>query len=236
MRIHSTRPRHRTGTPAALRLPRVLRAECMTMTLQGGAMKKVGILPGVFLVALLLSGLGPFGLAGLAPSSARAESAGEGARSVAPSRAETPGDVAGAPATLTLPGAEAAAPLGASGTGASPPNQTLAGSCTFTALLNDNSTSGNERAPTLRNRFGRSVYLIKASELAANGLTSGSAVTGIGWNYQTAQNVTASTPLIVYLQNTSDVTNTKSTTWATAITGMTVVHNAATTLPSPAGA
>src|SRR5436190_21921248 len=99
MRIHSTRPRHRTGTPAALRLPRVLRAECMTMTLQGGAMKKVGILPGVFLVALLLSGLEPFGVAGLAPGSARAE-AMEAARSAVPSRAEAPRDVAGAPATL----------------------------------------------------------------------------------------------------------------------------------------
>ncbi len=115
------------------------------------------------------------------------------------------------------------------------PNQIEAGGCTFTVLPNDNSTSGNERAPTLRNRFGRSIYLITASELAANGLVSGSIPTGIGWNYQTAQGLTGSGPLIVYLQNTSDVTNNKSTTWSTAITGMTIVHNATTTLPSAAG-
>jgi hypothetical protein len=30
----------------------------------------------------------------------------------------------------------------------------------------------------LRNRFGRSVYLITASELAANGLVSGSSILG----------------------------------------------------------
>src|SRR5262245_32593534 len=100
------------------------------------------------------------------------------------------------------------------------PDQATATSCTFTVLPNDNSTSGNERCPMLRNRFGRSIYLITAAELAANGLVSGSAITGIGWNYQTAQGVSAATPLIVYLQNTADVTNTKSTTWATAITGM----------------
>src|SRR5439155_18534881 len=47
--------------------------------------------------------------------------------------------------------------------------------------------------------------------------------------------LSASPPLIISLRNTSDVTNTKSTTWATAITGMAVVHNATTTLPSPAG-
>ena len=130
------------------------------------------------------------------------------------------------PATLTLlPGSNAT----------TQPSIAPPGSCTFTVLPNDNSTSGNERCPTLRNRFGRSVYLITASELAANGLVAGSAITGIGWNYQTGQGLSGSGPLIVYLQNTSDGTNLKSTTWATAITGMTVVHNASTTLPSPAG-
>src|SRR5437773_620096 len=128
MRINGKRPRPHMGMPAAHPSPRVPRSEFMSMTLEGGAMKKVAILPGVFLAALLFSGPG-----------------------------------------VPAAGASTAAP------------------------------------------------------------------TAIGWNYQTAQGVTGSTPLIIYLQNTSDVTNTKSTTWATAITGMTVVHNATTTLPSPAG-
>jgi len=112
-------------------------------------------------------------------------------------------------------------------------NSPLVG-CTSTVLLNDGSTSGNARAPQTRNVFERSVYLIKATELAAAGYTSGSSPTTIGWNYQTG-GTAGSAPLVVYMQNTADTTNTKSTTWATAITGMTVVHNATTALPAAAG-
>ena len=153
-----------------------------------------------------------------------------------PRREVAPGDFA--PTSVPLPfGTAGPASLSPySATGAIPqPDIAPPGSCTFTALPQDNSTSGNERCPMLRNRFGRSVYLITAGELAANGLTSGSSITGIGWNYQTGQGLSGSGPLIVYLQNTSDATNLKSTTWATAIAPMTVVHNASTLLPSPAG-
>jgi Carboxypeptidase regulatory-like domain/Domain of unknown function (DUF4214) len=107
-------------------------------------------------------------------------------------------------------------------------------SCPAVVLPNDNSTSANARAPQTRNRFERSVYLIKATELAAAGFTAGTMPTTIGWNYQTG-GVAGSAPLIIYMQNTADVTNTKSTTWATAITGMTTVHNATTALPAAAG-
>src|SRR5690349_13349910 len=106
----------------------------------------------------------------------------------------------------------------------------LVGTCALTVLANDGWTSGNARAPQTRNAFERSVYLIKATELAAAGFTSGSSPTAIGWNYQTG-GTAGSAPLIVYIQNTADTTNTKSTTWATAITGMTIVHNATTSLP-----
>ena len=82
---------------------------------------------------------------------------------------------------------------------------------TVTALVNDNSTSANARAPQTEFRFERSVYLIKASELAANGFTSGTSPTTIGWNYQTAPGLSGSAPLKVYLQNTTDTTNLKST-------------------------
>ena len=85
-------------------------------------------------------------------------------------------------------------------------------------------------------RFSRSVYLITAAELAANGFASGQMPTSIGWNYQTAPGTGGSAPLIIYMENTADTTNTKSTTWATAITGMTMVHNNATTaLPGVVG-
>ena len=42
----------------------------------------------------------------------------------------------------------------------------------------------------------------------------------IGWNYQTAPGVAGSAPLTIYLQNTTDTTNTKSNTWTNAIAGM----------------
>ena len=114
-------------------------------------------------------------------------------------------------------------------------NAAPAAGCAVAVLLNNNSTSGNERAPTLKNRFGRSVYLITAAELAAKGFPSGKSPTTIGWNYQTGNGLSGSGPLVVYLENTLDTANNKSTNWATAITGMTIVHNATTTLPSAAG-
>ena len=86
-----------------------------------------------------------------------------------------------------------------------------------------------------RHRFERSIYLITATELAAAGYTSGSSPTTIGWNYLQGPTVAGSAPLIVYMQNTADTTNTKSTTWATAIATMTTVHNATTALPAAAG-
>ncbi len=94
-----------------------------------------------------------------------------------------------------------------------------------TVLPNDGSTSGNCRAPSNRYSRGRIVYLIKASEMAAAGFTSGTQVGQIGWTYQAAPGNVASAPLLVYLQNTTDVTNTKSTTWSTAIAPMTIASN-----------
>ena len=117
---------------------------------------------------------------------------------------------------------------------ASTESVTVAG-CALTALPNDGSTSGNERAPNLRNRFGRAVYLILASELSAAGIAPGTAISGIGWSFQIAPGLSGSGPLIVCLQNTSDTTNSKSTTWATAIGSMTVAHNATTTISNVTG-
>lgn len=103
--------------------------------------------------------------------------------------------------------------------------------CPITVLPSNGTTSGNERAPNSNFLFGRAVYLITAAELAASGLASGASPGAIGWHYATAPGVSASGNLTVYLENTSDATNTKSDTWATAIAGMTVVHSAPTSLP-----
>jgi len=100
-----------------------------------------------------------------------------------------------------------------------------------TVLRADGSTSGNERAPNANFLYGRAVYLVTAAEAQANGLTNGTTPGSIGWRYTAGPGVTANGTLVVYLQNTSDTNNTKSTIWASAIAGMTVVHNAPTTLP-----
>lgn len=107
--------------------------------------------------------------------------------------------------------------------------------CPVTALTADGSTSGNARCPMVRYRKAQSVYLITAAELSAAGLASGQSIGQISWNYTTAPGLAGSGSLIVYLENTSDVLNNKSTTWSTAISGMTVAHNATTLLPNVTG-
>jgi hypothetical protein len=91
------------------------------------------------------------------------------------------------------------------------------------------------RCPMTTTRYARGVYLIRASEVSSSGLTGGSVLTGIGWNYNIGPGAPGLGSLVVYLQNTPDTANAKSTDWATAISGMTAVHNAPTTLPGGAG-
>lgn len=104
-----------------------------------------------------------------------------------------------------------------------------------TVVVNNGSTSQNGRAPQGASRYSRSVWLVSATEMAAAGFVTGDVVTGIGFNLLTAQNVATSGNFTVYLENTADLTNTKSTTWATAITGMTTVSNANLTIPATVG-
>ncbi len=110
-----------------------------------------------------------------------------------------------------------------------PPN------CPITVLPNDGGTSANARAPSTRFAGSRAHYLITAAELAAAGYTAGAIPGTIGWTYDTAPVATGSAPLKIYLENTSDTTNLKSATWATAISTMTTVHDATTNLPGTAG-
>ncbi len=104
--------------------------------------------------------------------------------------------------------------------------------CNSTLLPSNAATSGNGRAPIANYRGIRTVYLITAAELAANGLPSGAVPSGIGWRYSTAPGVVASGTLTVYLQNTTDETYQKGTSFAAAIGAMTTVHNATTSLPN----
>ena len=128
--------------------------------------------------------------------------------------------------------AQEASKLSVAGGGIATPSQTT---CPATVLAGGTGNSGNERAPNTNFRWGRSVYLITAAELAANGYATGNSPTTIGWVYNVGNTAGASAPLIIYMENTADTTNLKSTTWATAITGMTTVHNAVTAVPSAAG-
>ena len=119
--------------------------------------------------------------------------------------------------------------------GALAPAPGLFAGCPIMVLPNNNTNSMNARCPMTRYRYERTVYLITASELAANGLPNGAPLVGIGWNYHTAPGLEGSAPLVIYLQNTTDTSNLKSTTWATAIADMTAVHSATTTLPNVTG-
>lgn len=97
------------------------------------------------------------------------------------------------------------------------------------------STSANGRAPQGARPCNRSVWIITAAEMAASGLVSGDVINSLGFNYMTAQPTPTTGTILIYLQNTADATNLKSTTWATAITGMTTVSNSSVTIPATAG-
>ncbi len=96
-------------------------------------------------------------------------------------------------------------------------------------------TSQNGRAPQGARNITRSVWIVTAAEMAAGGFVAGDVISGLGFTYQIAQDIATTGNCTIYLQNTTDATNTKSTTWSTAITGMTTVSTAAITLPNTAG-
>src|SRR5436309_15029270 len=103
MRTNGKRPRPHMGMPAAHPSPRVPRSEFMSMTLEGGAMKKVAILPGVFLAALLFSGPGV--------PAAGASTAAPGDVSNAVPRLAQPSVLAPAPSVLVAESAPPKTPL-----------------------------------------------------------------------------------------------------------------------------
>jgi len=105
----------------------------------------------------------------------------------------------------------------------------------FYNVISGSSTSANGRAPQAARNISRSVYLLTATEIGNAGLVTSDVLNGIGFTYSTASDVATSGNITIYMQNTADVTNTKSTTYATAITGMTTVSNGAITIPNVTG-
>lgn len=96
-------------------------------------------------------------------------------------------------------------------------------------------TSQNGRAPQGARNATRSVWIITADEMLAGGFAAGDIISGLGFSYQVAQSTATTGTCTIYLQNTADGSNTKSTSWATAITGMTTVSTGAFTIPNTAG-
>ncbi len=105
-----------------------------------------------------------------------------------------------------------------------------------TVLPNNGSTSVNARAPSTSYASSRAVYLITPAEMAASGYPNGMVPTSLGWNYLVGPTISGAATLKIYLQNTSDSTYLKGTSFATAISGMTTAHNASTTIPAVDGA
>lgn len=102
---------------------------------------------------------------------------------------------------------------------------------TFDAPPNNGATT-NVRAPngTSSHTTLRGVFYISAAEMAAGGPTA--SISSFGFNYTNGVSgapVTGS--LTLYFQLTNDASNLKSTTWATAITGMNTVYNSTMSIP-----
>ncbi len=104
---------------------------------------------------------------------------------------------------------------------------------TVSAPANNGSTTGL-RAPngTSSQTTLRAHLIIPAAELT--GIPSGTVIDEIGFLLGTGATGTASGNIEFYLENTTDATNLKSTTWSTAISTMTSVYNSTYNIPTTA--
>lgn len=96
-------------------------------------------------------------------------------------------------------------------------------------------SSTQVRGPQGTNRYQKSVWLITAAEMASAGFATGNVFNAVSFNFTEGLDTPATGTMIMYLQNTTATTNTKSTAWATTITGMTSVYNGSVTLPATTG-
>lgn len=103
------------------------------------------------------------------------------------------------------------------------------------APLNNSSTSAN-RAPngTAAHAFMRGCFLVLASELT--NIPPNTSLTSFGYTLSSGTAGTAvSGNYTLFLENTSNNTYQKGTTWATAVSGMTQVYASVLTVPLSAG-
>jgi hypothetical protein len=113
----------------------------------------------------------------------------------------------------------------------------LVGQTLVNVLPNNNSTSGNARAPQGTRLFVNTVYIILPSEMAAYGADN---VTSVGWTWNnplgggapTTQSIATTGTLKIYMQNTTDIVYSKGTTFSTA--GMTKVYDGNISIPATA--
>ena len=106
----------------------------------------------------------------------------------------------------------------------------------YTSIGSDGSISSpNGRAPQGSKNYNRSIWLITASEMLTAGFPNGSIINSLGFKYILAQNIPTTGTFVVYLQNTTDTANNKSTVWSTAISTMTTVSNSNITIPAAIG-
>jgi hypothetical protein len=105
----------------------------------------------------------------------------------------------------------------------------------FNSVISGGSTSSFGRAPQGERAVTRTVFIVTAAEMAAGGFSTNDGISGLGFSYETAQDIATAGDIKIYLENSASVTNTKGTNWAGVITGMTLVSDAATTVPAVVG-
>ncbi len=98
-------------------------------------------------------------------------------------------------------------------------------------VYNNATTSSRGPNGTTTHSNLRGVFHITQSEMTVNNPTT--SITSFGFNYNAGVLPTAVTgTLIVYFENSNDLTNLKSTTYTSAIAGMTTVFNNTMTIPN----
>lgn len=105
----------------------------------------------------------------------------------------------------------------------------------FNTVISGGSTSSFGRAPQGERAVTRTVFIVTAAEIAAGGIVSGDQISGLGFTYETAQNIPTTGNMRIYLENTTATTNTKGTNWTNVLTGMTLASDASTTIPAATG-
>lgn len=97
------------------------------------------------------------------------------------------------------------------------------------------SSSANGRGPTTQSLFNRTLSIYPSTDYP--NLKAGDSISTVGFNILAlgASQVAVSGTIKIYLSNTADASFVKSTTWATAITDMTLVYDGPLTINPETG-